>query len=142
MTTQTTAKAILDAIQKFRADLAEYTQAVENKIAGLELAYTVLTGEASTSTVEPNDMESDTRTIRTTGRRRSKIDRQGGAKTYAFLKERGSRPTTVAMVARKFGISPEAASQRLLNLHKTQHIARVEKGKYIDASAHTTQVEE
>ena len=123
-----TVKAISDMLARLRGELAEYTKATENKIAALELAHETLTG-AKTESAPAKRI-----TRVKTGRRGMRIDRKSGEKTFAFLKERGEKPTTVAMVARKFNITPEAASQRMLNLHKAGQIARVEKGKYVDAA--------
>ncbi len=127
-----TVKAISDMLARLRGEMADYIKSTEEKIAGLEIAYEALTGGKAPSMETPKTQRASAKVGR--GRRGMRIDRKSGEKTYAFLKERGDKPTTPAMVARKFNITAEAASQRLLNLHKAGQIARVEKGRYIDSA--------
>lgn len=121
--------SILNAISKLRAQLAELTKTTNDKIAGLEIAYEALTGEKV-----PTEVATPAKRTRRGTRRGIKIDRQGAAKTYQFLLERGpDKPTTVKMVARKFNISPEAAQQRLLKLIREGTAVRASKGEYVPA---------
>lgn len=126
-------------LNKLRQEKAEFNRTIDERIAALEISYETFTGE------KPPAFEDDGKKVprrrvnrgaqrpAKTGRRGMRIDRQGAAKTYAFLQERGEKPTTPKMVARKFNISPEAASQRLLNLYNAGKVARVDKGEYVDA---------
>jgi hypothetical protein len=123
-----TVKAISDMLARLRAEMAAYVKATEDKIAGLEIAYEALTGDKPS---HPEKPKATPRAPRQSGRRGMKIDRQASKKTYAFLKERGEKPTTVKMVARKFNITPEAASQRLLTLLRSGGAARVADGEYV-----------
>lgn len=118
-----TIKTMLD---KLRTEKVEFNRAIDERIAAAELMYETFGGAKSESTARKH-----------VGRRGMRIDRQGASKTYAFLKERGDKATTPAMVARKFNISSEAASQRLLNLLKSGQVARIAKGKYLAAETIT-----
>jgi predicted Rossmann fold nucleotide-binding protein DprA/Smf involved in DNA uptake len=119
-----TIKAISDMIATLRAEM----KATEDKIAGLQVALSALTGEKQV----PKPANANGNTGRRS-RRDVKIDRQGAKKTFEFLKERGEKATTVSMVARKFNITPEAASQRLLKLFKGGQVMRVAFGQYVSA---------
>jgi regulator of extracellular matrix RemA (YlzA/DUF370 family) len=127
-----TVKAISDMLARLRGEMTEYIKATENKIAALELAHETLTGVKSVASPSASPVKRITNVK--TGRRGMRIDRKSGEKTFAFIKERGDKITTVPMVARKFNITPEAASQRMLNLHKAGQIARIQKGGYVDAA--------
>lgn len=128
-----TVKALKDMMDRLRAERAAYNQEVDNKIAGLEIAYEALTGEkAPTATTVLAKAPSAPRVTRMrAGRRGMKIDRQGKAKTYAFMMDRGTKATSVKMVARRFNISEEAASQRMLNIYSEGSSVRVAKGQYV-----------
>lgn len=117
-----TIRSIKDLIATLRAEQAEYNKTTDNKVAGLEIALDALTGEGQVKRT-PN--------VVPVSRKGMKLDRDAALKTFEFLKERGDKPTTVKVVAKKFGITDEAASQRILKLFKDGRAARVAMGQYI-----------
>lgn len=126
MGTNDTVKAILELIDRLRVERKTVTKALDDKIAGLEIAYEALTGKAppAESTEEGETPIKKARRVR-----RFKVDRQATEKTFAFVQERG-KPTSVAQVARHFHISNAAAIQRCLKLTKLGRFKRVSAGDY------------
>lgn len=134
-------------MQRLREELAAFTKSTHDKLAALELTYETMTGDSvpKDDTIIVKDVKDVSKRTRKSnrtpsprgqrpGRRGMKIDRQGVEKTLQFMIDRfmdNGKSTTPAMVARKFNITKEAASQRLYKALKLGWGVRSEQGNYI-----------
>lgn len=120
-------QTIREHIERLRAE----QKTTDEKIAALEITYETFTGEKLPVSVATGT-DKPARTPRARGGRRGmKIDRQAIEKTVAFFQERGDKPTTISMLARKFNITTGAATQRALKAQKLGMAKRVSTGAYV-----------
>jgi len=127
-------QTIREHIERLRTEQAEFNKLTSDKIAALEITYETFTGEKMPAAEASNSNGHSHKTSKRDGRggrRGMKIDRQAIEKTVAFLQERGDKPTTVSMLARKFNITTGAATQRFLKAGKLGMARRVSTGAYV-----------
>lgn len=130
-------KMIIDAMDKLQAE----KKVIDNKIASLELTYETLVGHKP----DPKAVARKPRAARVRGSRPGRksdrrLDPKAIARTLAFLQER-KRAVTIDVVAGKFGITREAALQRLIKLVKLGNVERVggdRSGRYAIAGKRGT----